>query len=134
MLFTENGYTFFLPFKNGSYIVTSRNILRNSSFCKRISLLADPFTRGASAEASAGAITCVSWCNTSERTPLQSLSTRQPAAALVASSCSLVQLRETIAPVVFRTWQHSEYHPRLPKGLSFALKTDEAIRGGRQRS
>ena len=58
---------------------------------------ADPFTRGACAEASAGAITCIIWCNTSQYTPLQALSPRPRAAALLPSSPSLGNLRKSIA-------------------------------------
>ena len=92
---------------------------------------ADPFTRGACAEASAGAITCIIWCNTSQYTPIQALSPRPRAAALIPSSPSLGNLRKSFASDV----NIHVSNPRVPSpasnALSLALKTEEATRGDR---
>jgi hypothetical protein len=93
-----------------------------------------PFTRGACAEASAGAITCIIWCNTSQYTPIQALSPRPRAAALIPSSPSLGNLRKSFASDV----NIHVSNPRVPSpasnALSLALKTEEATRGDRWRS
>ena len=90
-----------------------------------------PFTRGACAEASAGAITCIIWCNTSQYTPIQALSPRPRAAALIPSSPSLGNLRKSFASDV----NIHVSNPRVPSpasnALSLALKTEEATRGDR---
>ena len=94
-----------------------------------------PFTRGACAEASAGAITCIIWCNTSQYTPIQALSPRPRAAALIPSSPSLGNLRKSIASdinIKCQTLTSNVSNPRVPspaaKALAFALKTKEATR------
>jgi len=95
---------------------------------------ADPFTRGACAEASAGAITCIIWCNTSQYTPLQALSPRRRAAARIPSWTCLGDLRKSVASDI----NIHVSNPRVPspasKALALALKTKEATRDDRRRS
>ena len=83
-----------------------------------------PFTRGACAEASAGAITCMIWCNTSQYTPIQALSPRPRAAALIPSSPSLGNLRKSIASdinIKCQTLTSNVSNPRVPSPASEAL-------------
>ena len=78
-----------------------------------------------------GAITCIIWCNTSQYTPIQALSPRPRAAALIPSSPSLGNLRKSFASDV----NIHVSNPRVPSpasnALSLALKTEEATRGDR---
>ena len=95
----------------GTFEVQARTYYEGiSRQTKYVNIEKDPFTRGACAEASAGAITCIIWCNTSQYTPLQALSPRPRAAALIPSSPSLGNLRKSFASDV----NFHVSNPRVP--------------------